>query len=188
MTAHKNFKRRVRERARRTGESYTAALRHLRSSDSPMEVPAMQWQRREKSEFGYAVRVPDGWAERDVDLRNSPWEAGRFVDPADRRHSVIVFRNPVGPRRSAADMVERAQTSLAASGFGEMAVAEAEWAGRAGVRLDCAKRDAGRVWAVREYFVVDDGIGFCLGCGSAVPEEDDVLFAEMARTFEILGA
>jgi len=30
MTANRHFKRRVRERARRTGESYTAALRHLR--------------------------------------------------------------------------------------------------------------------------------------------------------------
>jgi len=29
-------------------------------------------------------------------------------------------------------------------------------------------------------------IGFCLGCGSAAPEEDELLFAEMARTFEVL--
>jgi len=99
---------------------------------------------------------------------------------------VIVFRNPVGPRFAAADMARRAQTSLAAGGFGEFDVTEVEWGGRAGVRLDCAKRDAGRVWAVREYLVVIDGIGFCLGCGSAAPEEDEPLFAEMARTFEVL--
>ena len=80
----------------------------------------------------------------------------------------------------------RAQTALAANGFGEFAIADAELGGRAGVRLDCAKRDAGRVWAVREYFAVTDGIGFCLGCGSAAPEEDEPLFAEMARTFEVL--
>ena len=108
------------------------------------------------------------------------------MDPADRRHSVIVFRNPVGPGNTAADMARRAQASLAAVGFAELAVADAEWGGRAGVRLDCAKHDAGRVWAVREYFAVTDGIGFCLGCGSAVPEEDEPLFAEMARTFEVL--
>ena len=186
MTERKNFKRLVRERARRTGESYTAALRHLRPSDSS-EVPAMSWQRFEKPLFAYAVRVPEGWVERDPDPKNSPWETARYVDPADRRHSVIVFRNPVGPQRVAADMAERAQPSLAASGFTEFAIADASWAGdHTGVRLDCAKRDAGRVWAVREYFLVIDGVGFCLGLGSAAPEEDDPLFTEIARTFEIL--
>lgn len=29
---------------------------------------------------------------------------------------------------------------------------------------------------------------FCLGCGSAVPEEDGTLFAEMAERFEIFDA
>jgi len=186
MTAGKNFKRRVRERARRTGESYTAALRHLRSSEQTVEVSAVNWQRVEKTTYGYAVLVPEGWVEREADLRNSPWETARFVDPADRRHSVIVFRSPLRPRSTAADMARRAETSLASVGFGELAIADAEWAGRAGVRLDCAKRDAGRVWAVREYFAVTDGVGFCLGCGSAAPEEDEPLFAEMARTFEVL--
>ena len=52
MTAGKNFKRRVRERARRTGESYTAALRHLRSSESTVEVSVVQWQRVEKTTHG----------------------------------------------------------------------------------------------------------------------------------------
>lgn len=146
----------------------------------------MPWQRMEKSTYGYAIQVPQGWVEREADLRNSPWETARFVDPADRRHSVIVFRNPVGPRIAAIDMARRAQTALVASGFGELEITEAEWGGGAGARLDCAKQDTGRVWTVREYFAVTDGVGFCLGFGSAVPEEDEHLIAEMARTFEIL--
>lgn len=187
MTERRNFKRLVRERARRTGESYTAALRHLRSSE-PMEVPAMSWQRIEKPDFEYAVNVPEGWVERDPDPKNSPWETARYVDPSDRRHSLIVFRNPTGgAQRVAADMAARAETALTAGGFGDMTIADAEWAGRdGGVRLDCAKRDAGRVWAVREYFLVIDGVGFCLGFGSAAPEEDEPLVTEIARTFEIL--
>ena len=146
----------------------------------------MQWQRVEKTVYGYAIQVPVGWEEREPDLRNSPWETARFVDPGDRRHSVIVFRNPVGPRIGAIDMARRAETALAASGFDGFGIAEAEWGGEPGMRLDCAKSDTGRVWAVREYFAVTDGIGFCLGCGSAVPEEDEPIFAEMARTFEVL--
>jgi hypothetical protein len=57
-----------------------------------------------------------------------------------------------------------------------------------GARLDCAKHDTGRIWAVREYFAVTDGVGFCLGFGSAVPEEDEQLLIEMAGTFEIRPA
>lgn len=148
----------------------------------------MPWQRMEKTEFGYAVQVPSGWVEREADLRNSPWETARFADPADRRHSVIVFRNPVGPQRAAFDVAQRAQTALSASGFVELEITDTELGGRPGARLDCARRDAGRVWSVREYFAVTDGVSFCLGCGSAVLEEDEPLFAEMARTFEILPA
>ncbi|MEV6850732.1 hypothetical protein [Actinoplanes sp. NPDC051411] len=186
MTERKNFKRLVRERARRTGESYTAALRHLRSSD-PSEVPSMPWQRIEKTDFGYAVTVPESWVEREPDLNNSPWETARYTDPSSWRHSAIVFRHPSGGRRrEAAEMATGAERALTAGGFGELEIAGAEWAGREGVRLDCVKRDAGRVWAVREYFLVVDGVGFCLGLGSAAPDEDEPLFTEMARRFEIL--
>jgi hypothetical protein len=184
MTANKNFKRRVRDRACRTGESYTAALRHLRRIDA--KERSMQWQRVEKPTFGYAVEVPEGWEERPPDLRNSPWETARFVDPTDRRHSVIVFRNPLGPGRTAADIAARAQSPLAAAGFSDFQILDAELGSRPAVRLDCARHDAGRVWAVREYFVVQNSIGFCLGCGSSVPEDDEVLFTAMAQSFEIL--
>ncbi|MEV1170891.1 hypothetical protein [Nonomuraea sp. NPDC049784] len=48
--------------------------------------------------------------------------------------------------------------------------------------------DAGRVWAVRQYFVVRDGIRFTLACGTFVPEQDDALFAAMADRLELLDA
>jgi hypothetical protein len=186
MTANRHFKRRVRERARRTGESYTAALRHLRQIDA-REQP-MQWQRIEKPDFGYAVHVPTGWDERPPNLKNSAWETARFTQPSDRRRSVIVFRVPTRPGRDAAYIAEGAGIALGNSGFTDFRTAEVQVAGRTGARLDCARYDAGRVWAVREYFVVEEGVYFCLGCGSAVPEEDETLFAAMAERFEIFDA
>jgi predicted amidohydrolase len=39
MTAHRNFKQRVRTRAAKTGESYTAALRHIRPTPSGEDMP-----------------------------------------------------------------------------------------------------------------------------------------------------
>ncbi|MCO5997587.1 hypothetical protein [Actinoallomurus rhizosphaericola] len=184
MTANKNFKRRVRERARRTGESYTAALRHLRRTEA--EEQSVEWQRIEKPDFGYAVQVPRDWQEREPNLRNSPWETARFVDPRDRRHSLIVFRQPTRPGRSAAEIAEGVRHSLAQLRFADFAVSEVTVAGRAGTRLDCVRHDAGRSWHVSEYFVVEDAVTFCLGCGSTVPDEDEALFAAMAERLELL--
>jgi hypothetical protein len=185
MTANRHFKRRVRERARRTGESYTAALRHLRRV---AEEHAMEWQRIEKDQYGYAIHVPQDWTEREPDLKNSPWETARFGNPADRRHALIVFRRLTSPGLSTADVAERALTSLESAGFADFRITETRVADRPGVRLDCAKHDAGRVWAVREYFVGHGDVHFCLGCGSSVPEEDEPLFDAMAERFEVLSS
>ena len=184
MTANKHFKRRVRDRARRTGESYTAALRHLRRD--PEERP-VGWQRIEKAAFGYAVQVPEGWVEHPPNLKNSPFETARFIDPADRRHSVTVFRGMPQPGVSALQVAEQIQVTLEASGFGDVRIAVAEVAGQSGARLDCAKHDAGRVWAVREYIAVRGPDRFILGCASAAPDEDDPLFTAIADRFEILN-
>jgi hypothetical protein len=185
MTANKSFKRRVRERAHRTGESYTAALRHLRQLDA--KERSMQWQRIEKTDFGYAISVPPGWAEFPPNLKNSPLETARFGDDSDRRHGVTVFRGPVRPGRTPAEIAELAQPALERAGFVDFAITDAEVGGRPGARLDCARHDAGRVWAVQEYFLSDGNVSFCVGCGSAVPEEDAPLFAEIVARFEVLG-
>ncbi|MEV5573032.1 hypothetical protein AB0L06_23560 [Spirillospora sp. NPDC052269] len=186
MTANKNFKRRVRARARRTGESYTAALRHLRHEDAEERPMQHTWRRVAKPEFGYALQIPDGWDERPPNLRNSPIETARFVDPTDRRHSVIVFRAMPQPGATALDAAERVRPVLAASGFDDFQITPAEVAGRPGARLDCAKHDAGRTWTVREYFVVEGETPFALGCGTFTPEADDPLFTTLATHFELL--
>jgi hypothetical protein len=153
----------------------------------PNQGHPSQWQRVEKPDFGYAAHVPHGWEEYPPNLKNSPFETARFADPGDRRHSFIVFRAMPRPGMSAAEHAERVRGSLEAAGFGDFEITEAEIAGQPGARLDCAKHDAGRTWAVREYFVGRDGACFVLGCGSAVPDEDDELFTQLAERFEILG-
>jgi len=185
MTANKHFKRHVRERARRTEESYTAALRHLRRNDAREQH--MQWQRVEKPDFGYAAHVPQDWEELPADLTNSPLETARFAHPRDRRYSVIVFRGLPSPGLSAVRVAERALGALERAGFGDFQITEAEVAGLAGARLDCAKHVAGRTWAVREFFAIHDDVRFVLGCGSSVPDEDEPLFTQMAERFEILS-
>jgi hypothetical protein len=185
MTANKNFKRRVRERARRTGESYTAALSHLRRIAA--KESSMQWQRVERPEYGYAVHIPQGWEEREANLKNSPWEVARYVEPGDRRHMVGVFKPFRRPGRTAAELATGARSALEGSGFSEFSSAPATLGGVPAVQLSCVKRDAGRVWAVRELFAVQGETELCLGFGTAAPDEDDPIFEAMAERFEILA-
>lgn len=147
----------------------------------------MQWQRIEKTDFGYAISVPPGWVEFPPNLKNSPLETARFGDDSDRRHGVTVFRGPVRPGRTPAEIAELAQPSLERAGFAGFTIADAEVGGRPGARLDCARHDAGRVWAVQEYFVNDGDVTFCVGCGTAIPDEDAPLFAQIVAHFEVLG-
>ncbi|MBP2704571.1 hypothetical protein JOL79_12170 [Microbispora sp. RL4-1S] len=189
MTENKHFKRRVRERSRRTGESYTAALRHLRRVDAEeRHMHDTRWQRIERPDFGYAVQVPGEWDERPPNLKNSPWETARYGDRNDRRHGLIVFRQPMRPGRDAAEMARNVQGSLEGIGFTDLRIGDAEVAGRRGVLLTCAKHDAGRVMAVRHYMTTRDGVGFCLGCWTTIPDEDDAMFAVMALRFELFEA
>ncbi len=148
----------------------------------------MQWQRIEKTDFGYAISVPAGWAEQPPNLKNSPLETARFGDDSDRRHGVTVFRGPTRPGRTAAEIAELAQPSLERAGFVDFVVTDVEVAGRPGARLDCARHDAGRVWAVQEYFLNEAHASFCLGCGTSIPDEDAALFAEIVARFEVLDA
>lgn len=195
MTANKHLKRRVRERARRTGESYTAALRNLRQPTTQERTmdqhfsaadPGVDWHRFEVPEFGYAIDVPTDWQRREPDLRNSPWETARFGDPGDRRHVVIVFRSPAAPGKDATGVAERVQTSLAASLFTDFAIRQVPFAGRPGARLDCARHDAGRVWAVTQFLAVEGTSAFCLALGTIQKQEDETLFVAVADRFELL--
>lgn len=133
-----------------------------------------------------AVHVPAGWEQLPLDLARSPVETARFADPADRRHSLVVFRGMPHPDLSALEAAERTQVRLEAAGYADFHVAQAQVAGRSGARLDCAKRDAGRISALREYFVVHEDVRFVLGCQTFMPEEDDEMFAAVAERFEIL--
>jgi bifunctional DNase/RNase len=64
MTQGKRFKRLVRARARKTGESYTTALRHFRARRRESDhMPEIEWKKIARPDYGFVVSVPDDWEE-----------------------------------------------------------------------------------------------------------------------------
>jgi len=191
MTAKKNFKRLVRARARKTGESYAAALQHFQhrsAEDQPVKTPALR--RIEKPEYGFALEVPVEWVDEPPDLKNSPWEAARaFASyPDGARRGFIVFRNPAGPGADPEAAARGAQNFLSRNGFSNFALSDAVIAGRPAVRLDFDRPSvAPRVWAVRHYFLVVENRTFCVSFGTSEPSEDGPLVERLAASFELIG-
>lgn len=146
----------------------------------------MEWQRIEKPEYGYAIGLPVGWTEQPPDLRNSPLETARFVDPEDRRHSLIVFRSMPALGTTARRLADGTQRVLELKGWLDLSVTEATFGGATGIRLDAVKRDAGREMAIRQYFVAVGEVGLILASNTIAPDEDDALLTEISVRFEIL--
>ncbi len=79
MTAHRSFKRRVRARAAKTGESYTAALRHFRPTPVGEDMPEVNQKSLRIAVAQSTVREDP----TDVDgLRASALEVRRFMKDA----------------------------------------------------------------------------------------------------------
>ena len=164
MTARKRFKRLVRARSSRTGESYSSALRHFRALTVEDEtVPNFNLQRIERPHLGFAVSVPPEWAEEPPDLNNSPHEVLRFAQRGEDFRRIIVFRDPSPGGRDAAGARNHAWEVLAAGGYRNFVASESAVAGRPGARLDFDLGEGPRRWAVREYFVMANGVGWCFG-------------------------
>ena len=188
MTADRNFKRLVRERARKTGESYVAALRHFERREDAMSDLALR--RVEKAEYGFALSVPEEWQELPPDLRNSPWEVARFSGgrPAGGVLNCLVFRNPKRPDVDAYDVARSVEPVLAQGGFGNFRHLDATVAGRPAARLDFDRpTSGGGVWAVRHHFLVVDEVPFCVSFGTTAPDEDGALLDALIGAFELVG-
>ncbi|MCA1693994.1 MAG: hypothetical protein LC749_04250, partial [Actinobacteria bacterium] len=187
MTQNKDFKRLVRERTLKTGESYAAAFHQLRSTTDagPPDDPIV-WRRIERAEYGYAIQIPEGWDEFPPNLRNSPWEVARYGEKGDRRRGVVVFRNPEKPGFDARDVAEAARERLEAFGFGNFSLQDTMLGDMPAARLDFDRRDAGRIWAVRQYFVALEAVYLNFSPGTSTPEDDGALFDAMAERFEVL--
>lgn len=190
MTTDKDFKRLVRIRSDRTGESYSDARRRLLERRGlTMPIPVLR--RVERPEHGFTIEVPQDWPDEPPDLSNSPSEVARFrLHDGDAWHLVLVFRRTDDTEPQVWLAANAARGRLKRSGFTHMNLAECEWGGGDGVRIDCQREFAGPggLWTVREYFAVASGVVYVLGVGTNRPLDDGPLFDEIASRFELLAS
>jgi hypothetical protein len=189
MTQHKDFKRKVREHARRTGRSYSDARRLLLTNGEDGRVMnAPPFERHVDPRYGFSVALPAGWNEFPPDPGNSPYEVGRWLAVDHTNHVCLVFRMPGRPGLSARDAAERSKARLEARGFLGFTLSSEKVAGRPGVSMTFHKpQDGGGTWSAREYFVSAGSLVYCLGLASGDREGDAALFDRVAAEFAIVG-
>ena len=140
MTARKRFKRLVRTRMVKTGESYVTALRYFR--DRSKETAAMSYPELEKvlkADLGLTLRIPTAWAEKPPELRNSLNEVVRFREDSASWACCLVFRNPNPDDKTTRQVAEGAKKSLQAN-FQNFAFQEVTFADRKATRLEFDKK------------------------------------------------
>jgi hypothetical protein len=187
MTARKSFKRLVRERAARTGESYTAALRHFRESSAendPMEKTG--FRRVAKTDLGFALHVPDDWKEQPPNPA-SPLEVAHFSFGQGSLTGVCLVlwsstRTGFTPRAQVESMIPQ----LESQGFREFVLSDVSIASRSAVRMDCERRRDGKVWSVRGYLVFAEQGFLSLALATHDLDRDRQLFDRIADGFELL--
>jgi hypothetical protein len=192
MTAKKNFKRLVRARARKTGESYAAAFRSLQKKvpEEPSMAAAASasppLRRVEKPELGFALSFPDDWREERPDPFNGAQEIARFIGPGPGVRNCLVFRNRTEPELTAGAAARRVVPVLERRGFGNFTHHDVVLAGRPAARVDFDRPAGEGTWSVRHYFVVAGDAPFCVSFGTSMLEQDAALLDTLAATFTFL--
>ncbi|MFT7091118.1 MAG: ATP-dependent Clp protease adapter protein ClpS [Sulfitobacter sp.] len=192
MTRDRRFKKRVRARIARTGESYTVAYQVLRQQTS--EDKSMTQQKTQtinNHDFGYTIEVPSTWRDLGPDIYNSAFEVARYLRNAPIIHDGIVnifWGLPAESRQSAAnsgdpDVFDLNKDCLEKEGIAAT-VTEVMLGGRPATRLDHAYRFGDIAhWASRSYFMEVRGAVICLNMGTSDVLKDSPVFDWIAESF-----
>lgn len=196
MTQDRRFKKRVRARMVKTGESYSAASHHLRKRRT--EEPSMaenEFQSITNPDFGYTLKIPTGWRNVGPDIYNSVYEVARYLRTNDRLHDGIVnlFWDIPGdsPRQAAetgdCSVFDLNRDCLLKEGIEDISIEDVTIASRSATRLDHAYK-LGDIenWASRSYFLSVRNTLICLNMGTSNVEADTALYDRIADSFHVI--
>jgi len=152
VTVDKHFKRLVRARAARSGESYTAALWHFRRQAEALTMSPTP--RATLADLGFSITIPDGWRR----TTHSIWSASRPAmhcqassgDGWHAEYELVCARQGhlrVSPQAAAEEV--RRELSKA---YAKFEYADTALDGRPATRLDCTE-PFGAPEYIRQYCV-----------------------------------
>ena len=194
MTQDRRFKKRVRTRIAKTGESYSTAYSHLRKSSLEENTMAEnEFQTITNHDFGYTLKIPSGWRDVGPFIYNSAFEIARYVKTDDNIHDGIVNIFWGFPGESPRQLAETGDPSgfdySQASGVKKTSIGDALIGGRPATRLnwevDVNYRTT-NFWSTRSYFMAVRDTFMCLNMGSPDPTRDRELYDEIANSFNAI--
>ncbi|MEM7366412.1 MAG: ATP-dependent Clp protease adaptor ClpS [Pseudomonadota bacterium] len=192
MTHDRRFKKRVRARIAKTGESYTTAFRHLRTSEESRMTEINELKPLVEHDFGYSLLIPSSWRSYAADIYNSPLEVARYMrDGPDVAPGIVnVFWNTPGesPRAIAEKQKEYLENAeIEGQTFKEFAVDDMKIDGRAVTRL-YSRSKLGTIenWVSRSHFMAVRGVHICLNMATPNDEADATLYERIAESFSVI--
>lgn len=196
MTQNRRFKKRVRARIAKTGESYAAACRHLRrSNQEDANMAENEFQTIINHDFGYRLAIPVGWRDVGPHIYNSVFEIARYLRNEPRIADGIVnlfWDLPGASSRQLAESGDCAvfdlnRACLEKEGVTDISISEVTIGNRPATRLDHAYR-LGDIdnWASRSYFMAVRNTFICLNMGTSSIEANSMLYDDIAASFHVV--
>ena len=184
MTVDKHFKRLVRARAARTGESYTAARWHLRREAA--DSSAAKTRRIRSADLGFSVAIPEPWGR----VTHSMWGvsypalhyevskgASRLADFELNSQRLGTARDA---SRAAAEAIERERSDPSV----RFEYADTIIGGKPAIRLDRTKARHPQAWE-RHYFLNHNDHLLMLRFGTRDRTTFEPVFDSMAASIEL---
>lgn len=148
------------------------------------ESGATEMRRYRNDQWKFELDVPTRWVVTPPVLSNSPAEVIRIGLKENGNHNLIVFRQAVGPSKTAKVLTDESQKFLARSGFSKFVSGETIVGSRKVMTLDFERSAPdGDMWYCRHYIVVEDSIAYVLGFGTSNREAMFDLYDRMAKSF-----
>lgn len=145
---------------------------------------AMDMRRYRNDQWKFELEVPTRWAVSPPVPSNSRAEVIRIGSHENGNHNLIVFRQAVGPSKTAKTLTDESQKFLAKGGFSNFVAGETVIGSRPVMTLDFERSaPEGGMWYCRHYIVVEDSIAYVLGFGTTDRKAMFELYDRMAKSF-----
>ena len=154
MTARRQFKRRVRARAEKTGEPYMVARRQLEHR-SGQERPMPETTSITDDRNGFSITLPEGWRQVEPHVTASHWQVATFDGREEGAHRYAALLVLPANDKSIEEIVANAAATYTKSGVADVTVEEVSFAERPGRRIEGSLDTRGTTIRVVEHIVVE---------------------------------